>query len=100
VRSSSCGAKRGTFAALRAGASEEPKICWGIDLFVVIAELAGLDLEDERDSEEATVPADNAPPAAVVLGNPGAVASGAPRPRGRVGQLGLRPRRASPFESG
>jgi hypothetical protein len=32
----------------------------GIDLFEVIAELAGLDLDDERDAEEATQLADDA----------------------------------------
>jgi hypothetical protein len=42
------------FAALRAGAAEEAQICLGIDLFEVIAELAGLDLDDEEESDEAT----------------------------------------------
>jgi hypothetical protein len=42
------------FAALRAGGSEEAQICLGVDLFEVIAELAGLDLDDEDESEEAT----------------------------------------------
>lgn len=42
------------FAAMRAGGSEEAQICLGIDLFEVIAELAGLDLEDEEQAEEAT----------------------------------------------
>jgi hypothetical protein len=42
------------FAASRAGAAEEAQICMGIDLFEVIAELAGLDLDDERDAQEAT----------------------------------------------
>ena len=41
------------FAALRAGGSEEAQICLGVDLFEVIAELAGLDLDDEEQSEEA-----------------------------------------------
>ena len=36
------------FAASRAGAAEEAQICLGIDLFEVIAELAGLDLDDEE----------------------------------------------------
>jgi hypothetical protein len=48
------------FAALRAGAANEAQICLGIDLFEVIAELAGLDLDDERDAEEATQLADDA----------------------------------------
>jgi hypothetical protein len=42
------------FAALRAGASQEAQICLGVDLFEVIAELAGLDLDDEEQAEEAT----------------------------------------------
>ncbi len=42
------------FAALRAGGSEEAQVCLGIDLFEVIAELAGLELDDEEQSEEAT----------------------------------------------
>jgi hypothetical protein len=42
------------FAALRAGGSEEAQICLGVDLFEVIAELAGLDLDDDEASEEAT----------------------------------------------
>jgi hypothetical protein len=41
------------FAALRAGAAGEAQICLGVDLFEVIAELAGLDLEDEDQGEEA-----------------------------------------------
>jgi hypothetical protein len=42
------------FAALRAGGSEEAQVCLGIDLFEVIAELAGLDLDDVQQSDEAT----------------------------------------------
>ena len=42
------------FAALRAGGNEDAQICLGIDLFEVIAELAGLDLDDDEQSEEAT----------------------------------------------
>ena len=48
------------FAALRAGGAEEAQICLGIDLFEVIAELAGLDLDDPTQSEEATQLADDA----------------------------------------
>ena len=48
------------FAASRAGANEEAQICLGIDLFEVIAELAGLDLDDESQAEEATGLADDA----------------------------------------
>ena len=48
------------FAASRAGTAEEAQICLGIDLFEVIAELAGLDLDDERDADEATGLADDA----------------------------------------
>ncbi len=46
--------ERDMFAALRAGGDEEAQICLGIDLFEVIAELAGLDLNDEQQSDEAT----------------------------------------------
>jgi len=42
------------FAALRAGGSEEAQICLGIDLFEVIAELAGLNLDDDEQADEAT----------------------------------------------
>jgi hypothetical protein len=48
------------FAAQLADGSEEAQICLGIDLFEVIAELAGLDLDDEEQSEEATGLADDA----------------------------------------
>jgi hypothetical protein len=48
------------FAALRAGAAGEAQVCLGIDLFEVIAELAGLDLDDERDAVEASELADEA----------------------------------------
>ena len=46
--------EKDTFAALRAGGTEEAQICLGIDLFEVIADLAGLDLDDAEQSEEAT----------------------------------------------
>jgi hypothetical protein len=42
-----------TFAALCAGGSEEAQVCLGVDLFEVIAELAGLDLDHRDQSEEA-----------------------------------------------
>ena len=42
------------FAAVCPGTGEEAQICLGIDLFEVIAELAGLDLDDEAQSHEAT----------------------------------------------
>jgi hypothetical protein len=48
------------FAARRAGASEEAQVCLGIDLFEVVAELAGLDLDDSEESEEATRLAEDA----------------------------------------
>ncbi len=48
------------FAASRAGATEEAQICLGIDLFEVVAELAGLDLDDETQAEEATTLSDEA----------------------------------------
>ena len=46
--------ERDTFAALRAGKAEEAQVCLGIDLFEVIAELAGLDLDDGQQADEAT----------------------------------------------
>jgi hypothetical protein len=52
--------ERDMFAALRAGGSEEAQICLGIDLFEVIAELAGLDLDNSEQSDEATRLADDA----------------------------------------
>ena len=48
------------FAASRAGPADEAQICLGVDLFEVIAELAGLDLDDEQDVGEATQLADDA----------------------------------------
>jgi hypothetical protein len=48
------------FAASRAGAPAEAQICLGIDLFEVVAELAGLDLDDDGDADEATRLADEA----------------------------------------
>lgn len=48
------------FAALRAGGTEEAQVCLGIDLFEVVAELAGLNLDDDEQSEEATRLADEA----------------------------------------
>jgi hypothetical protein len=38
----------------------EPQICLAVDLFEVIAELAGLDLEDASQSAEAVALADRA----------------------------------------
>jgi len=46
--------ERDMFAASRAGAAGEAQICMGIDLFEVIAELAGLDLDEDGGAEEAT----------------------------------------------
>lgn len=42
------------FAASRAGASGEAQVCLGIDLFEVVAELAGLDLDEDDQADEAT----------------------------------------------
>ena len=42
------------FHARLAGRQEQPEICVGMDLFEVIADLAGLDLEDRVESAEAT----------------------------------------------
>lgn len=42
-----------TFNARRAAEAIEPQICLGVDLFEVVAELAGLDLDDTSDTAEA-----------------------------------------------
>jgi hypothetical protein len=42
-----------TFCARLADSTAEPEICLGIDLFEVIAELAGLDLEEGSQAAEA-----------------------------------------------
>jgi hypothetical protein len=42
------------YYARLAGRAAEPEVCVGMDLFEVIADLAGLDLEDEVESAEAT----------------------------------------------
>jgi hypothetical protein len=41
------------FYARPAGSAIEPQICVAVDLFEVIAELAGLNLDDSRESAEA-----------------------------------------------
>ena len=41
------------FHARLAGSASEPQICLAVDLFEVIAELAGLDLDDSRQAAEA-----------------------------------------------
>lgn len=41
------------FYARLAGSAMEPQICVAVDLFEVIAELAGLDLDDTDESAEA-----------------------------------------------
>lgn len=51
---------RETYCARRAGTVAEPEVCLGVDLFEVIAELAGLDLDDSGESEEAVRLADDA----------------------------------------
>jgi hypothetical protein len=48
------------FSAARAGSAAEPQVCMAIDLFEVIAELAGLDLEDLDHAREALALADTA----------------------------------------
>lgn len=42
------------FAAGKADSIREAQICLGVDLFEVIAELAGLELEDETQATEAS----------------------------------------------
>jgi len=44
---------RDTYCARRADAASEPEVCLAVDLFEVIADLAGLDLERDRDADEA-----------------------------------------------
>jgi hypothetical protein len=41
------------FVARLDDASAEPQVCLGVDLFEVIAELAGLELEDRAQADEA-----------------------------------------------
>ncbi len=48
------------FHARLARESDDVQICLGIDLFEVIAELAGLDLEQERQAQEAMTLAERA----------------------------------------
>jgi hypothetical protein len=46
------------FHATRPDTRSPPEVCLAVDLFEVIAELAGLDLEHERQSREAMALAD------------------------------------------
>jgi hypothetical protein len=48
------------FAAQRVGSENEAQICLGVDLFEVIAELAGLELEVPTQAAEATALAEKA----------------------------------------
>jgi hypothetical protein len=50
----------GMFYARQSDTVHEPQICLAVDLFEVIAELAGLDLEDASQSAEAVALADRA----------------------------------------
>jgi hypothetical protein len=50
----------GMFYARRSDTVHEPQICLAVDLFEVIAELAGLDLEDDSQSAEAVALAEHA----------------------------------------
>ncbi len=61
------------FHAAREGAAETPQICLGVDLFEVIAELAGLNLERPIEAEEASrlaVEAQQLLPTPVTAGEP------------------------------
>ncbi len=49
-----------SFYARRADTTDEPQICLGIDLFEVIAELTGLDLDQSEHAAEAVRLADDA----------------------------------------
>jgi hypothetical protein len=51
---------RDTYCARRAGAASEPEVCLAVDLFEVIAELAGLDLDRDDQAAEAVQLADDA----------------------------------------
>src|SRR5947209_8245549 len=42
-----------SYYARRADTTDDPQICLGVDLFEVIAELGGLDLEDSEQAAEA-----------------------------------------------
>jgi hypothetical protein len=48
------------FCARRTDRTTEPEICLGVDLFEVIAELVGLDLDDARQAAEAVSLAEQA----------------------------------------
>ena len=49
-----------SYYARRADTNDDPEICLGVDLFEVIAELAGLDLDEPGDAAEAVTLANNA----------------------------------------
>jgi hypothetical protein len=51
---------RDTYCARRAGDATEPEVCLPVDLFEVIAELAGLDLDSDGEAAEAVRLADDA----------------------------------------
>jgi hypothetical protein len=51
---------RDTYCARRAGDATEPEVCLPVDLFEVIAELAGLDLDSDGQAAEAVRLADDA----------------------------------------
>jgi hypothetical protein len=51
---------RDTYCARRAGDATEPEVCLAVDLFEVIAELAGLDLDRDDQAAEAVRLADEA----------------------------------------
>ena len=49
-----------SYYARRAETTDDPEVCLGVDLFEVIAELAGLDLEESGQAAEAVRLADDA----------------------------------------
>ena len=51
---------RDTYCARRAGDATEPEVCLAVDLFEVIAELAGLDLDRDDQAREAVRLAEDA----------------------------------------
>ena len=49
-----------SYYARRADTTDDPEVCLGVDLFEVIAELAGLDLDERGQAAEAVRLADHA----------------------------------------
>jgi hypothetical protein len=69
-----------SYYARKADTTDDPQICLGVDLFEVIAELTGLDLEDSEEAAEAVRLADDAQRS---LGGSGALDAGGASSRER-----------------